>query len=136
MIGTLHGQRPLKAGLYLTERVTFLTQVSEEACNDLIEREPVIERLVRSRSHINTAAFAKLDPAASRQLAIGGADGIGVYVVTPRKVTCARQSLGNFEIIADNAENDLRHELLADRDFATFRDPESHVEFDRIPRFP
>jgi hypothetical protein len=26
--------------------------------------------------------------------------------------------------------------LLADRDFAVFGDPEAHVEFDRIPKFP
>ncbi len=136
MIGTLYGQWSLYAGLYLSEWVTFFTQVSEEACNELIEREPVIEWLVSSRAHVNAAAFAKLDPAASRQLTIRGANSVGVYVVTSREVTRARQALTDFEVVADDAENDLRHELLADRDFAAFGDPESHVEFDRIPKFP
>jgi hypothetical protein len=45
-------------------------------------------------------------------------------------------ALSDFEVVADDAENNLRHELLADRDFAAFGDPESHVEFDRIPKFP
>src|SRR6185369_4079971 len=136
MIGTLHRQRSLYAGLYLSERVTFLPQVSEETRDELIERESIIERLVSPRAHVNTAAFAKLDPPASRQFAICGADSIGVYVVTTREVTCARKALSDFEVVADDAENDLRHELLADRDFAAFGDPESHVEFDRIPKFP
>src|SRR5215217_6007817 len=136
MIGTLHRQRSLYAGLYLSERVTFLTQISEEPRDELIECESVLERLVSSRSHVNAAAFAKLDPPASRQLAICGADGVGVYVITPREVACARQALSDFEVVADDAENDLRHELLADRDFAAFGDPESHVEFDRIPKLP
>ena len=136
MIGTLDRQRSLKTSLYLSERVTILTQVSEKPRDELIEREPILERLVSSRSHENAAAFAKLDPAASRQLTIRRANSVGVYVVTSREVTRARQALSDFEVVAHDAENDLRHELFADRDFAVFGDPESHVEFDRIPKFP
>src|SRR6476661_5832082 len=100
MIRTLHRKRSLYPGLYLSERVTFLTQVSEETRDELIERETIIERLVSSRAHVNTAAFAKLDPPASRQLAIGGTNGVGVYVVTPCEITRARQALSDFEVVA------------------------------------
>jgi hypothetical protein len=41
-------------------------------------------------------------------------------VVTPRKIARTRQSIPDLQIVADNTEDDLRHQLLANRDFTAF----------------
>src|SRR6185369_14634761 len=123
MIRTLHRERSLHSRLYLSERISLFTKVSEEARDDLVECQPIVERLVISRSHVNTAAFAKLNPAPAREFAIRRTDSVGVDIVAAREVTRARQTLGNLQIVADNSENDLCNQLLADGNFTIFRDP-------------
>ena len=47
-----------------------------------------------------------------------------------------RQTLGFLEVIADDAEDDLRYQLLANRDFTVFRNPQAHRGFiHRLRRF-
>src|SRR6185503_15909744 len=105
MIRALHRQRSLHPRLDVGERVSFFTQVSEKARDQVIECNSVLDRLVGSRSHVNAASLAKLDPATSREFAICGADGVRVYVVTPGELARAWQSLGDFEVVTDDAEN-------------------------------
>src|SRR5437762_11410583 len=120
MVWSLHGQRALNACLNFRERVAFLPKISEEARDELIERELVVNRFVLSRAHINTASLPKLYPPASRKFAISGAHGVRVNVVAPRELARARQTLRYLEIATDNAEDDLRHQLLANRNFTIF----------------
>jgi len=46
-----------------------------------------------------------------------------------------RTALGNFQIIADNTEDYLRHQLLANGNFTIFGDPDAHGGVDRISGF-
>ena len=75
---------------------------------------------VAARANVNAAALAKLDPAASREFAISGADCISVNVVTAREIACAWQALAHLQIVADDAEDDLCHQLFANRHFTVF----------------
>src|SRR5215218_3456798 len=109
MVRTLHGQRTLDPCLYFGERVSFLTKVSEKTRDELIEGDVILEQLVVSRPDVYAASLAKLDPAAARQLAICRAHRVRVYVVTPRQIARAWQTLGDFQVVADNAKDDLRH---------------------------
>jgi hypothetical protein len=120
VIGTLHRQRPLHAGLYLRERVPFLTKVFKKTRDDLFECEAGVEWFIVTFANIHSASLAKLNPSASRQLAICGADCVCVYVVTPREVARAWQAVADLQVVADNAEDDLRYQLLANRDFTVF----------------
>ena len=120
MIGTLHRERTLHSRLYLSQRISLFTEISEEACDDLIECQSIIEGLVISRSHINTTAFAKLNPATAREFAIRRADSVGMDVVPARQIARARQTLGSLQIVADNSENDLSDQLLANGNFTVF----------------
>jgi hypothetical protein len=43
-----------------------------------------------------------------------------VYVVTSGELARAWQSFGDFEVVTDDAENELRDELFANRDFTVF----------------
>src|SRR5512132_341426 len=58
IIRALQRQRPLNTCLYFRERVSILAQVSEKTPDELIEREPVFDGLVVSRSHVNAASLA------------------------------------------------------------------------------
>src|SRR6185503_1440721 len=97
--------------------------------------KPVLERLVGSSSDVNAASLPKLDPTASSEFAICGADCVSVDVVTSGEFARARQALGDFEVVTDNAEDDLRHQLLANGDFTVFGDPDAHGRFDRFSKF-
>src|SRR5690349_4898666 len=107
--------------------MALLAQVFKEARNQLLEREMLFEFVAGSSAHINAAAFAKVDPTTSREFAISGAHRVGVNVVTPGKVARARQTFADLEVVTDDAEDDLRDELFADRHFAVFGEPETHL---------
>src|SRR5215217_3353332 len=109
MIRTLHGERTLYTCLYFGERVTFLTKISEKTRDNLIECDVIFEHLVVSRADVYSAALAKLDPSTARQVAICRAYRVRVYVVASRQVARAWQTLGDFQVVAGNAQDDLRH---------------------------
>src|SRR5205085_6414015 len=108
------------AGVDLGERVSVFAKVSEEACDELVQREFVVERLIISRAHVNSASLPKLDPTTPRKLTISSADCVSVDLVTPCEFACTRQTFSDFEIVADDAQHDLRHQLLANRNFTAF----------------
>src|ERR1051325_10394146 len=76
--------------------------------------------------YVDAAAFAKLDPAAAGQVAVGRAYGVGMNLQAVRQLARARQFLIRLQIAADDAERDLRADLLAQRHLAVFRQPDSH----------
>src|ERR1700752_1401964 len=76
--------------------------------------------------HVDSAAATKFHPAVTLQLAISGADRVGMQMKAPRQVARRGQTLAGREVVAQNAEHDLRHQLLANRDFASARKPELH----------
>src|SRR5262245_43185583 len=100
----------------------------------MIEPQPVLPGLFVSRAHVNATSLPKLDPPSLGEFAIRGADSVGVDVVTTRELTRARQTLGYFQVVTDDTENYLRHQLLADGNFTVSRDPDAHGRFDRISR--
>src|SRR5215204_6124793 len=135
MVRPLQRQRPLNARLYFRERVSIFTKVPEETSDKLIESESVVERFIVTRSHVNTAPLAKLHPASSCKFAIGGAHSVGMYVVTSSEFASARQTLCYLQVVADDPEDNLRHQLLANWNFTIFGNPDAHREFDRISKF-
>jgi hypothetical protein len=70
--------------------------------------------------------MAEFDPLVAFELAVSGAYGVGMQVESPSQFACTRQSLPGRKIVAQNAEDDLRDQLLADRHFAGARKPELH----------
>ena len=106
----------------LGQRVAAITGNLKKRRDDLIKLEPLARRLLAGRlAHIDAAAFAKLDPAALGQIAISGADGVGMNLKTLRQLARARQALAGLEVKADDAEQYLRRELLAQRHVAVLR---------------
>ncbi len=76
--------------------------------------------------HIDSAAAARLHPAFAPELAIACADGIRVNMEASRKFTGAGESLSRLQIVAQDAQNDLRYELFAETDMAATGEPELH----------
>ena len=77
-------------------------------------------------TNVDAAATAELDPAIAFELAISGADRVGVEMKAPCQIASAGQSLARLEIVAQDAEDDLRDQLFADGDFAAAGKPELH----------
>src|SRR5437899_1265434 len=76
--------------------------------------------------NVNPAAMAELDPLVAFELPVPGADRVGMQVESPRQFACTRQTLSGRKIVAQDAEDDLRDQLFADRYFAGARKPELH----------
>src|SRR6185369_5276301 len=94
---------------------------SKQCRDQLIEFELRIRRRFSAAlDHVNAAAFAKLDPASMLQVLIRGAHGVRVNVVAACKLAGAWEFLARLEVVADDAEKDLRRELFAERNFAAF----------------
>jgi hypothetical protein len=60
------------------------------------------------------------------ELAISGADRVGVEMKAPCQIASAGQSLARLEIVAQDAKDDLRDQLFADGDFTAAGKPELH----------
>src|SRR2546430_14300176 len=91
----------------------------KELRDQLIQTEVVFLPLIRRiLANINTAAFAKIDPAITVQLAIGGADRVRMNTKASRQFARAGQPLSGVQVAADYAQPNLRDELLAQRNFA------------------
>ena len=70
--------------------------------------------------------MAEFDPLVAFELAVPGADRVGVQVESASEFACTRQALSGRKIVAQDAEDDLRDQLFADRYFAGARKPELH----------
>ena len=77
-------------------------------------------------AHVDSAAASELDPSVSLQLPISRADRVGMQMKTPRQFASAGQALARRQIVAQNAEHDLRDQLFANRDFTASGKPELH----------
>src|SRR5437868_3402630 len=78
-------------------------------------------------SNVQTAAFSQLQPSSFQQVVIGGADGVGVNSVAPGQCANAGQFAAGREVLAQDSQKDLAHQLLANRHFAVLGDPETHA---------
>src|SRR5258708_20874986 len=73
-----------------------------------------------------SAAAGEFNPAIARQLAISRADGVGMQVEAPGQIARTGQTLAWRQVVAQDAEDDLGYQLLANRDFAAPGKPELH----------
>jgi len=60
------------------------------------------------------------------QVTVTGADRIWVKMKTPRQFARAGQSLPGLKLAAEDAQNDLRDQLVANTDFVAAGEPEPH----------
>src|SRR2546427_7846316 len=99
----------------------------KELRDQLIRTEGVFLPLIRRvLANINTAAFAKIDPAITVEFPIGGADRVRMNTKAPRQFARAWQPLSRAQVAADYAQPNLRDELLPQRHFAAFGKPQAH----------
>src|SRR5215472_10857729 len=75
---------------------------------------------------VDAAAGSSLGPALALELAISGADGVGMNGKAAREFTSAGQAVAGAQITAENCELDLRGELAIERYIAVRRKPETH----------
>ena len=80
--------------------------------------------------------MAELDPALAFKLAIGGAGGVGMDAEAAGELARAGQALAGREFAAENAEHDLRDQLLAQGDIAGAIEPEPHAFSFSLPAAP
>jgi hypothetical protein len=73
--------------------------------------------------------MAEFDPSLPFQLAVTGADGVGMKVKAPGQFARAGQALAGRKVVAQDGENDLRDQLLPDGDFARAGKPELHRDY-------
>ncbi len=101
----------------------------KEARDELIQ---VKLRRLRSQlfgfSHVDATAFAEFHPVLVCELAVTGADGVGMKMEAPRQIARTREPL------SAGARSPLRilrtiwgNELVANADFAGAREPEAHA---------
>jgi hypothetical protein len=70
--------------------------------------------------------MAKLNPSLSFELAVSGADCVGMKTKLPREFPRTWQALTCGQIVAEDPENNLRYELFADGNVAAAGEPELH----------
>lgn len=75
---------------------------------------------------VDTAAVTEFGPALTFELAISGADGIGVDAEAACEFARAGEAVAGAEVSREDGKGDLRHQLAVDRDFAGGREPEAH----------
>ena len=68
--------------------------------------------------------MAELNPTFPLQLAIARAYRIGMKMKPPRQFSRARQALPCYEVVTQNAQNDLSHKLFADANLPSMGKPE------------
>jgi len=62
------------------------------------------------------------------ELTVSGADGVGMDAEAAGQFTRARKALSRCKVVAENGEDDLRDQLLADGNVAVALKPELHAE--------
>ena len=70
--------------------------------------------------------MAKLNPPLPFQLAVSGADRVGMKSKAPRQFSRARQTLPRSQVVAEDSEDDLGYELFADSNFTSAGEPKLH----------
>lgn len=78
-------------------------------------------------SHIDAAAFAELHPVLVCELAVTGADRTGMKMEASRQFARTGEPLFGSQITAEDVQNDLGHELVANTDFAGAGEPEARA---------
>src|SRR6476469_4299641 len=81
---------------------------SQKSPYHLVQGKFAIQLLNVLRANVNATAFSKLHPTSAREIASTG------------------KTLFSFQIVADNPQNNLSHQLLPDRNLTVFGEPESH----------
>jgi len=75
----------------------------------------------------DAAAMTQLDPDFIFELAIGGACGVGVDAEAAGKIARAGQAVAGWKFATENAEDNLRDELLTQGNLAGAVEPEAHL---------
>ena len=70
--------------------------------------------------------MAELEPAFALQLAIGRAGRVGMNAEAARQLAGRGQALAGKHLTRADGENDLRNQLLAQRNFGASVEPEVH----------
>src|SRR5437899_11934959 len=78
-------------------------------------------------SHVDATTLAEFNPVLVCKLAITGADGIGMKMEASRQFARTREPLSGSQIAAEDTQNDLGNELVANADFAGAGEPEAHA---------
>src|SRR6478672_3775535 len=99
---------------------------SQKSPYHLVQGKFAIQLLNVLRANVNATAFSKLHPTSTSEFAIRSTDGIRVDVVAAREIASTGKTLFSFQIVADNPQNNLSHQLLPDRNLTVFGEPESH----------
>ena len=93
--------------------MSFRARRLKEVCDQSIQTEGAFLALIRRvLANINTAAFAKIDPAITVEFTIGGADRVRMNTKAARKLARAWQPLSRFQVAADYTQPNLRDELF------------------------
>jgi hypothetical protein len=128
MVGRLHVEPLTKAGAHNRERRAKFTGGTKKSGDQTVESEGRRRRQVRlALAHVDTAAVTEFNPAFALELAVSGADGVGMQAKTACEVACAGESVSGGKVVAQNSEDDLGDELFADGDFAAAGKPELHA---------
>jgi len=86
----------------------------------LIERERgCVRRFGLLAAHVDPATVAELDPLFLFELAVAGTDRVGMKTEAPRQFSGAGQALPRSQVVAEDPQDDLRHQLFADGDFTS-----------------
>src|SRR6266498_2078835 len=103
-----------------------LSRRTKKLRNQLIERPIVVVIFRLACAHVHAAALAELQPVTSLKLPVPGADCVGMEAEAARQLASAGQSLPGRQFAADNCQNDLGRQLIANTDIALPREPELH----------
>jgi len=128
VIRRLHVEPLMQPCAHSGKRNSCLAGRAKQVRNHLIERQSRRSRNVRfALPYVEAATVAELDPTLAFQLAIAGAYGIGMQTKSSGQFAGAGQSLSRAEVVAENGQNDLRHQLSPDRNCVPTGEPELHA---------
>jgi sec-independent protein translocase protein TatB len=127
MIGRLQLHPLPQTRLQLRKWDAQLACGNQKTRNHPVKRQPIRRRrLGLVGPDVDSAAAAKLHPTLAFELAVSRADGVGMQVKAPRQIASTGEALSRREIVAQNAEHNLGHQLFADRNLAPPGKPELH----------
>jgi hypothetical protein len=86
-------------------------------------------------ANIDATAVAELGPALALELAVAGADGVGVQTEAAGELARAGETIARAQLAREDGEDDLGDELTINGDFAAGSKPQSHAEPPRRMRF-
>src|SRR5438309_10485635 len=119
MIGTLQLQPLPQAESNLRKGDAQLPRRSKQPRDHLVNGERGCGGcLWFTGPNVNAAAMAEFDPLVAFELAVPGADRVGMQMKSASQFACTRQTLSGRKIVAQDADDDLRDHLFADRYFA------------------